>query len=106
MGATPEELVRIAEDAYNAFDMERVLALFTPDVVFYENGKLIGKSIEDVRRWHERFFASVQDFRISKQLRVASGPVIGVQYATSFTSAKTGVPMESFGGEFWTMDGD
>ena len=106
MGATPEELVRTAQDAYNAFDLERVLALFTPEVVFHENGRLVGKSIEDVRLWHERFFAAVRDFRISKTLRVADGAVIGVEYATSFTSARTGRAMESFGGEFWTMDAD
>ena len=106
MDATPETIVRAAEDAYNAFDLDKVLALFTSDVVFYENGKLVGKGIESVRRWHERFFAAVKDFRISKTLRVASGNVIGVEYATTFVSPRTGEPMESFGGEFWTMEGD
>lgn len=106
MAMTPESIVRTAEDAYNALDMDRILALFTPDVVFYENGKLVGKGIEDVRRWHEKLFAAVRDFRITKTLRVAGGDVIGVEYAATFVNPRTGDPTESFGGEFWTMDGD
>jgi nuclear transport factor 2 (NTF2) superfamily protein len=106
MAATAVSIVQAAEDAYNALDIDRILELFTPDVVFHENGKLVGKGIEDVRRWHEKFLAAVRDFRISKTLRVASGNLLGVEYGTTFTNPRTGQQMQSFGGEFWTMDGD
>jgi uncharacterized protein (TIGR02246 family) len=104
--ATPEEIVRAAEDAYNALDMDRVLALFTPDAVFYMNGKLVGKGHDDLRRWHERFFGAVQDYRLTKTLRAASGDTITVEFTETFVRPKTGEPMQGFGGEFWTMDGD
>jgi uncharacterized protein (TIGR02246 family) len=104
--STPEDLVRAAEAAYNALDVDRVLALFTPGVVFYMNGQLVGKGLDDLRRWHERFFAAVQDYRLTKTLRAASGDVITVEFTETFVRSKTGEPMQGFGGEFWTMQGD
>jgi uncharacterized protein (TIGR02246 family) len=101
--STPEDIVRAAEDAYNALDMDRVLALFTPDVTFYMNGKLVGTGIDDVRRWHERFFAAVKDYRLTKTLRAASGDTITVEFTETFVRPKTDEPMQGFGGEFWTM---
>jgi nuclear transport factor 2 (NTF2) superfamily protein len=98
--------VRIAENAYNAGDLERILALFTPDCVFYENGKLVGQGTAVLRAWHEQFLGSVSDFSIRKRLRLTEGNLIGVDYATSFNHPRSGKPMESFGGEFWTMDGN
>jgi uncharacterized protein (TIGR02246 family) len=103
---TPEEIVRAAEAAYNALDIDRVLALFTPDVVFHMNGRLVGKGLDDVRRWHKRFFAAVRDYRLTKTLRAAGGDVITVEFTETWVRATTGEPMEGFGGEFWTMDGD
>ena len=104
--ATPEELVRAAEDAYNVMDMEQVLALFTPDVVFYRNGRLVGKGIDAVRHWHEKFFAAVKDHRIEKTLRAADGDTIAVEFVETWIDAQSGQAMQGFGGEFWTMDGD
>lgn len=106
MDSTPEEIVRAAEAAYNALDMDRVLALFTPDVVFSMNGQFVGKGLDDLRTWHERFFAGVKDYRLTKTLRAASGDVITVEFRETFVRAKTGEPMQGFGGEFWTMEGD
>jgi uncharacterized protein (TIGR02246 family) len=86
--------VRVAEAAYNALDLDRVLALFTPDVVFYMNGQVVGKGLDDLRRWHERFFAAVQDYRLTKALRAASGDVITVEFSETFVRSKTGEPMQ------------
>jgi nuclear transport factor 2 (NTF2) superfamily protein len=98
--------VRIAENAYNAGDLEGILALFTPECVFFENGKMVGQGEAVLRAWHEKFLASVANFEIRKRLRLTEGNVIGVDYATSFTHPRSGEAMESFGGEFWTMDGN
>ena len=103
---TPDDIVQVAEDAYNALDMGRVLALFMPDVVFYMNGQLVGKGLDDLRRWHERFFAAVKDYRLTKTLRAASDNIITVEFTETFVRPKTGEAMQGFGGEFWTMDGD
>jgi nuclear transport factor 2 (NTF2) superfamily protein len=106
MGTAPVNIVQAAEDAYNAMDIERILALFTSDIVFDENGRRAADGIDEVRRWHEAFLASVSDFRIRKTLRVAAGDVLGVEYSASFRNPRTGARMESFGGEFWTMRAD
>ncbi|MGH8990373.1 MAG: nuclear transport factor 2 family protein [Acidimicrobiia bacterium] len=106
MTTTPEGLVKKAEDAYNALDMDRVLALFTSDAVFYMNGKLVGKGIDDLRRWHERLFAAVKDYRLTKTLRAASGDTITVEFADTWVNSQTREPRQGFGGEFWTMEGD
>jgi nuclear transport factor 2 (NTF2) superfamily protein len=72
----------------------------------YMNGKLVGKGIDDVRRWHEKLFAAVRDYRLTKTLRAASGDVITVEFADTWVNPKNDEPMQGFGGEFWTMDGD
>ena len=104
--STPEEIVRAAEAAYNALDLDRVLDLFTPDVVFFMNGQLVGKGLDELRRWHERFFAAVEVYRLTKTLRAASGDTITVEFTETFVRPKTGEAMQGFGGEFWTMEGD
>jgi nuclear transport factor 2 (NTF2) superfamily protein len=106
MDTAPASIVQAAEDAYNALEIERILALFTSDIVFDENGRRAAEGMTELRRWHEAFLASVEEFRISKTLRVAAGNLIGVEYSSSFRHPRTGARMESFGGEFWTMRGD
>jgi nuclear transport factor 2 (NTF2) superfamily protein len=101
-----EQIVQTAEDAYNLGDKDAILALFTPDCVFYENGRLVGKGPEVLAAWHDKFLGSVANFHIRKRMVLTAGNVIGVEYETTFTHSRSGAAMESFGGEFWTMDGD
>jgi uncharacterized protein (TIGR02246 family) len=105
MDVTPEGLVQAAEDAYNALDVERVLGLFTPDAVFHRNGKLQAKGIDELRQFHETFFAAVKDYRLSKTLRAAAGDIVTVEFVETWVSTKDDTPMQGFGGEFWTIDG-
>ena len=105
MDMQPEALVRAAEDAYNALDVDRVMSLFTPDAVFYRNGKLKAKGTDELRRFHEGFFAAVKDYRLRKTLRAAAGDVVTVEFVETWVGTD-GTPMEGFGGEFWTIDGD
>ena len=106
MDVAPEDLVKAAEDAYNALDVDRVLRLFTPDAVFVMNGKLKSKGADELRRFHERFFGAVEDYRLRKTLRAAAGEVVAVEFEETWVSTSDGTPMEAFGGEFWTVDGD
>lgn len=106
MDVAPEDLVTAAEDAYNDLDIDRVLRLFRPDAVFYMNGKLKAKGTDELREFHERLFAAVTDYRLRKTLRAASGDVVAVEFEETWFSASDGIPMEAFGGEFWTIDGD
>jgi uncharacterized protein (TIGR02246 family) len=106
MEVTPEVLVRRAEDAYNAQDVDGVLALFTADAVFHMNGKPMARGTDELRRWHERFFNAVTDYRLRKTLRAATAAVITVEFTERWVSTRDGQPREGFGGEFWTMQGD
>jgi len=98
--------VRTAEAAYNALDVDRVLELFMPDAVFHMNGRLTAEGTEELRRWHERFFSAVKDYRLTKTLRAASGNVVTVEFTETFRRVKDDTSMQGFGGEFWAMDGD
>src|SRR5581483_9467695 len=69
MDVRPEDLVRGAEEAYNALDVERVMRLFTPDAVFYRNGKLKAKGADELRRFHEGFcgeFWTIEEDRLAE----------------------------------------
>ena len=47
-----------------------------------------------------------EHYELRKTLRAASGDTITVEFTETFVRPKTGEPMQGFGGEFWTMDGD
>ncbi len=106
MEVAPEVLVRRAEAGYNALDVDRALGLFTADAVFHMNGKPVATGTDELRRWHERFFASVKEYRLSKTLRAATADLITVEFSERWVSTRDGQPREGFGGEFWTIEGD
>src|SRR5688500_15662971 len=98
-----EEIVRKAEAAYAAQDLELVKDLFDPNVIVYWDGKKLAGGRDAVIKLEEENFASWRDFRIKKTLRTASGDTIAVEWECSFTEKATGNRVEFFGGEFWTI---
>ncbi len=100
-----EELVRDVESAYASQDLERVMALFHPDIVFYWNGELRGRGLADLRRWHESAFATAGEYRIRKTLRAAGGDTIAVEWTDSWVDRVSGDRRVGYGAEFWTMNG-
>ncbi|HEY3073491.1 MAG TPA: nuclear transport factor 2 family protein, partial [Candidatus Limnocylindrales bacterium] len=79
--ATPEELVRKAEAAYNSLDIDRIMDLFDPDIVQYLNGEKRIEGRDALRQDHlEGFLRSLPDgspgiegYRLKKTLRMACG---------------------------------
>jgi nuclear transport factor 2 (NTF2) superfamily protein len=104
--AQPEELVRGAEAAYGALDIDRIMGLFDAEIVFFWNGELGATGLDQLRRWHESSFANVRDYRIRKTLRAASGDTIAVEWADSWVDAATDARREGHGAEFWIMKGN
>jgi nuclear transport factor 2 (NTF2) superfamily protein len=98
-----DRLVRSAESAYASQDIEAVLALFDPNVVFFWNGVLQARGLTELRRWHETAFANARDYRIRKTLRAASGDTIAVEWADSWIDRGSGTRRRGCGAEFWTM---
>lgn len=100
---TPEEIVKKAEDAYNAKDIERVKDLFHPDVIVYWDGKKVMEGRNQVVEFERNNFANTTDFHLKKTLRVANGDMLGVEWAGEFTVKDSGKRHEMFGGEFWKL---
>lgn len=99
----PEEIVRHVEAAYQSQDVDRIMELFDPEIVFYWNGRKRGEGRAEVRAVHEEMFGDENDeYEIRKTLRAASGETIAVEWTTSWIDPD-GNRNEGYGGEFWTM---
>jgi ketosteroid isomerase-like protein len=100
----PEALVREVEAAYQSQDIDRMMELFDPEVVFYWNGRKQGEGLADVRAAHEEmlFADDIDDWEIRKTLRAASGDTIAVEWTSSWVDGD-GTRREGYGGEFYTM---
>ena len=99
----PADLVREAEEAYQAQDADRIMDLFHPEVVVHWDGKKLWDTHEAVRENHAEAIAALPEFDIQKTLRAASGDTITVEWRDSWVDGE-GTHGEGFGAEFWTME--
>jgi nuclear transport factor 2 (NTF2) superfamily protein len=100
----PEKIVEEVEAAYQSQNVDRIMELFHPEIVFYWNGKKRGEGFTEVRTAHEEMFGDRNDdYEIDKTLRAASGDTIAVEWTTSWIDPD-GNYNEGYGGEFWTME--
>jgi putative hydrolase of the HAD superfamily len=91
LGLVPESrarrLVRVAEEAYRARDLDAVMAVFHPDAIVRWNGQRVASGADEVRRFHvERLgFGEdrTRDDEITKTVRVADGDTIAVEWTSS-----------------------
>jgi len=112
--ATPEELVRKAEAAYNSMDIDRIMDLFDRDIVQYFNGKKRFEGWDVLRQDHlDGFLRSlpdgspgIEDYSLKKTLRMACGDMIGVEWVSSFLDRTTGEWVDEHGAEFWRVKAD
>jgi uncharacterized protein (TIGR02246 family) len=100
---SPEEIVKQAEAAYAAHDIDRVADLFDPEVVVYFNGKKKFEGRDALVEFERKEFESRITKSIKKTLRAASGNVIAVEWEGSFVDKASGDTWVFYGGEFWTM---
>jgi putative hydrolase of the HAD superfamily len=102
-------LVRMAEEAYGAQDLDAIMKLFHPDAIVHWNGRKVASGLDEVRRFHVETLgfgeATRQDYRLRKTLRAAQGDTIAVEWSSSYRSAD-GEPREGRAAEVWTMRGD
>jgi putative hydrolase of the HAD superfamily len=103
-------LVRAAERAYQAQDLETIMQLFHPEIVIYWNGERVAIGRDEARRFHVDTLgigraSGRRDERLSKTLRATDGDTICVEWVSSYTTAD-GEAVAGSGGEFWTMNGD
>lgn len=99
---TAREKVRMAENAWNAREPERVALAYAPDSAWRNRSEFINGRAEIVefliRKW-----AAEQDYRLVKELWAFHGDRIAVRFAYEWRDP-TGAWFRSYGNENWAFD--
>ena len=99
---TPEtavQKVRMAEDAWNTRDPERVVLVYTEDTVWRNRAEFpVGR--EQVRQFLRRKWAKELDYRLIKELWVCSSNRVAVRFAYEWHD-DSGQWFRSYGNENW-----
>jgi uncharacterized protein len=99
---TAAQKVRLAEDAWNSRDPDRVVLVYTPDTRWRNRAEFpVGR--EEVRRFLQRKWAKELDYRLIKELWVCSGSRIAVRFAYEWHD-DSGHWYRSYGNENWEFN--
>jgi putative hydrolase of the HAD superfamily len=103
-------LVRAAERAYQAQDLDAIMQLLHPEIVVYWNGERVAIGHAEARQFHVDKLgfgrqSNRRDYRLTKTLRAAHGDTICVEWDSSYTTVD-GDQVRGSAGEFWTLNGD
>jgi len=102
---TPEtatQKVRMAEDAWNTRDPDRVVQVYTEDARWRNRAEFpVGR--EQVRAFLHRKWARELDYRLIKELWACDGNRIAVRFAYEWHDA-AGQWFRSYGNENWEFD--
>lgn len=100
--ASAAQKVRMAEDAWNSRDPERVALAYTPDCVWRNRAEFIHGRAEIVaflrRKWDREL-----DYRLVKELWAFHGDRIAVRFAYEWHD-DSGSWFRSYGNENWEFD--
>ncbi|MBI1284932.1 MAG: DUF1348 family protein [Thiobacillus sp.] len=99
---TAIQKVRMAEDAWNTRDPERVILVYTEDTR-WRNRKEFPVGREQVRRFLERKWARELDYRLIKELWAFTGNRIAVRFAYE-SHDDSGQWYRSYGNENWEFN--
>jgi len=91
--------VRLAEDAWNSRDPERVVGVYTEDTV-WRNRAEFPAGREQVRQFLQRKWARELDYRLIKELWAFDGARIAVRFAYEWHD-DSGHWFRSYGNENW-----
>lgn len=101
-----QRLVDEAEAAYSAQDLDRIMAMFDPDISIHWNGVRVALGRDEARRFHiDRLGigdGSRRELRVRKRLRGAYYDSISVEYEAT-TIFENGSEVRTRAGEFWTL---
>ena len=99
---TARQKVRMAEDAWNSRDPDRVVGVYTEDTRWRNRAEfLVGR--EQVRVFLQRKWARELDYRLIKELWAFDGARIGVRFAYEFHD-DSGQWFRSYGNENWEFN--
>jgi nuclear transport factor 2 (NTF2) superfamily protein len=94
--------VRMAEDAWNTRDPDRVVLVYTEDTRWRNRAEFpVGR--EEVRRFLQRKWARELDYRLIKELFATAGNRIAVRFAYEWHD-DSGSWFRSYGNENWEFN--
>jgi hypothetical protein len=94
--------VRLAEDAWNSRDPDRVVQVYTPDTRWRNRAEFpVGR--EQVHAFLVRKWARELDYRLIKELWACAGPRIAVRFAYEWYD-DSGQWFRSYGNENWEFN--
>ena len=100
---TAAQKVRMAEDAWNSRDPDRVVLVYTEDTRWRNRAEFpVGR--EAVRQFLVRKWAKELDYRLSKELWACSENRIAVRFAYEWHD-DSGQWFRSYGNENWAFNG-
>ena len=100
---TAMQKTRMAEDAWNSRDPDRVVQVYTADTV-WRNRAEFPHGREQVRAFLERKWARELDYRLIKELWAFAGSRIAVRFAYEWRD-DSGHWFRSYGNENWEFNG-
>ena len=99
---TARQKVRLAEDAWNSRDPDRVVGVYTEDTRWRNRAEFpVGRA--QVREFLQRKWARELDYRLIKELWAFNGARIGVRFAYEFHD-DSGQWFRSYGNENWEFN--
>jgi uncharacterized protein len=99
---TAQQKVRMAEDAWNSRDPDRVVLVYTEDTRWRNRAEFpVGR--EQVRQFLLRKWAKELDYRLIKELWACDGPRIAVRFAYEWHD-DSGQWFRSYGNENWEFN--
>jgi nuclear transport factor 2 (NTF2) superfamily protein len=99
---TARQKVRMAEDAWNSRDPDRVVLVYTEDTRWRNRAEFpVGR--EQVRQFLQRKWAKELDYRLIKELWACDGPRIAVRFAYEWHD-DSGQWIRSYGNENWEFN--
>jgi hypothetical protein len=99
---TAAQKVRMAEDAWNTRDPQRVALAYTPDSVWRNRSEFFAGR-EQIRQFLERKWAKELDYRLIKELWACHGSRIAVRFAYEWHD-DSGNWFRSYGNENWEFN--
>jgi nuclear transport factor 2 (NTF2) superfamily protein len=99
---TARQKVRMAEDAWNSRDPDRVVLVYTEDTRWRNRAEFpVGR--QQVRQFLQRKWARELDYRLIKELWTFGGPRIAVRFAYEWHD-DSGSWFRSYGNENWEFN--
>ena len=101
---TAVQKVRLAEDAWNSRDPDRVSLVYTQETVWRNRSEfVVGR--DQVRNFLQRKWAKELDYRLIKELWAFAGNRLAVRFAYEWHD-DTGSWYRSYGNENWEFNDD